>query len=100
VEASFRDVDYIATLSILGGHTLRVEVERKADAHCWSGNFPAQRARPARLVDACSRRAQKEGRKEGSECARLSAHPGVLACFSQLGLLRQGPKWHWARCGL
>jgi hypothetical protein len=55
VEASFRDVDYIATLSILGGHTLRVEVERKADAHCWSGDFPAQRARPARLAVACSR---------------------------------------------
>jgi len=48
-------VDYIATLSILGGHTLRVEVERKADAHCWSGDFPAQRARPARLAVACSR---------------------------------------------
>jgi len=59
VEASFRGVDYIATLSILGGHTLRVEVERKADAHCWSGDFPAQRSCPARLAAACSHRPQR-----------------------------------------
>ena len=44
VEASFHDVDHLVTLSIVGGHTLRVEVKRKADAHRWSGDFPAQRA--------------------------------------------------------
>lgn len=44
VEASFHDVEYIVMLSTVGGSTLRVEVERKADALRWSGDFPAQRA--------------------------------------------------------
>ncbi|KAK9839702.1 hypothetical protein WJX81_007090 [Elliptochloris bilobata] len=42
VEASFHDEEYIVTLSVVGGSTLRVEVERKADGHRWSGDFPAQ----------------------------------------------------------
>ena len=50
VEASFHNVDHLVTLSTVGGHTLRVEVERKADAHRWSGDFPAQRAHLSGLM--------------------------------------------------
>ncbi len=75
VDVSFHGVPYIVTVSTLaGGDTLCVEVEQKADASRWRGDFTARCACMHARMQWCCCRDEVQAHSMHTTCTRLRRH--------------------------